>query len=317
MRYDVTLVGTGRWPNHLARLLRDRSGLRVNVVAVDRPRSVHRLVLPSRAWVRIGLRPAAAPWRGRLFDVLWRLTLAVHGGAAACYWIGTDVVDAVREHQREGRVPPPWTSRMDHWAGAPWLADEVRSLGLQAEDLLFPTWPVDTATSKTEAWPDSFCVSAYIPAERACFYGWGELLALAAKFPDIPVLVFGEGSEGLEAPPNVELLGVVPVGAEVIRSSVLHVRLTRHDAVAGTVREALMAGRYAIFPYDLPGVLKVAHGDAEELIREVERLRSRFDRGELPPNDEGRRFALELCGEATADAFIRRITELSGAGVGR
>src|SRR5271157_5459285 len=47
------------------------------------------------------------------------------------YWCGSDVLGAQIQHA-EGKLSP-WIAKKIHWAGAPWLAEEVQALGLPCE----------------------------------------------------------------------------------------------------------------------------------------------------------------------------------------
>ncbi len=299
---DLTIIGTGRWPAHLARLLAERTDLEVDAIDIRERDWPLRLLRSRGPILRVGLRPGASNRNGRLFDAIWRVVTTVRRRRVAYYWIGTDVWDSVNHHDEV----PAWATHAPHWVGAPWLADELRPLGVDAENLWFPTETPRIDRSETTMPPGPFTVSAYVPAFNADLYGWPFLEVMATRLPDIEFKVFGAGSENLTSSTNVSLLGEVENGAAVIRTSHVHLRPTRHDAFAGTVREALALSRYVGFTHPFEGVFTIDRCRPELTIDWLADLAELHDRGGLAPNTTGRQALENLFGD---DLAIRAFTD--------
>ncbi|MEZ5230072.1 MAG: hypothetical protein R2710_26435, partial [Acidimicrobiales bacterium] len=255
----LTIIGTGRWPEHLANLLRNRGGIDARPINIRERGWARQLLLGSGPVLRVGLRPGASNRNGRLFDAVWRAAVTLRRRSAAYYWIGTDVFDSVTNGDRV----PKWALDSPHWVGAPWFADELEPLGVAAENIWFPTEQPVLERSSSLMPPGPFTVSAYVPAFNADLYGWGFLQKVADALPTIQFKIFGEGSEKLQAGRNVALLGEVANGAAVIEQSHVHLRPTKHDALAGTVREALALSRYVGFSQPFDGVFAIDRSHPE------------------------------------------------------
>ena len=305
---DLTIIGTGRWPEHLARLLRERTDLEVESIDIRQRDWPIRLLRGRGPILRVGLRPGASNRNGRLFDAIWRIAITVRRRRAAYYWIGTDVWDSLNSNDRV----PAWAADAPHWVGAPWFADELRPLGVEAENLWFPTEAPRTGRTETTMPPGPFTVSAYVPAFNADLYGWPFLDELATRLPDIEFKIFGIGSEHLGGGQNVSLLGEVENGAAVIGTSHVHLRPSRHDAFAGTVREALALSRYVGFTHPFDGVFTIDRLRPELTVDWLADLAELHDRGGLAPNSTGRRALDHLFGDDVAIAsFVDRCQEFA------
>src|SRR5262249_21309232 len=106
------------------------------------------------------------------------------------HWAGSDVLHA-RAAVRARRATPALLGGVTHWAGAPWLAAELRELGISAAWV--PHSWVDTPATLPPL-PDAsepFTVLAYLPEGRAEFYGGEAVLHLARELPAALVLVAG------------------------------------------------------------------------------------------------------------------------------
>lgn len=193
------------------------------------------------------------------------------------HWTGSDVLyargvverGAVTERLRRGCV---------HWAGAPWLADELADIGVDA--VWVPHSSVD-APASVPPLSDEFTVLAYLRPGREDFYGAAVVRRVAIALPDARVLVAGV-DDLADAPPNVRCLGWVADMPEVyVRSHVL-LRMPEHDGLAFMVQEALAHGRYAVWNHPFPGV--IAASTTDEAVAAVTDLAERHGSGRLPPN---------------------------------
>lgn len=297
MTTRVRLVGVEHWCRHLAALLSEADDqLDIEVVRPGRLRPSFR-----RTTVRVGFRPGATTWRGRIFDAVW--AISVRPSMRCTYWIGTDVIQSVQDGE-----PGPLSRRWRRWlagrsaVGAPWFVAELASAGFESEPLRFPH---ETTEARARPWPESFAVLTYIPLTRSDFYGADLLPELADMLPEVTFRIMGNGV--VASRPNIEQLGFVsdPIG-ELERCVVL-LRLTEHDAIAGTVREALATGRYALFGYDVPGVIQVDVRNVVAVADHLRRLRDGFETGQLPPNHEGIEYARSMSASSDALALARWI----------
>lgn len=295
----VNLVGVRHWCQHLAQLM-ESSDPDIEATVL-RPRE---LVRHGRtgATVRVGYRPGARTWRGIAFDLLYAVSVPTR--RRRTYWIGSDVIHALSDG-RTGAIHRRWRSASGgrQAVGAPWFADELRTIGIEAEYLRFPHQPV---SPKARSWPEDFAASVYIPVNNGEAYGSRLLPALADRTPDVPYRVYGGGF--VEHRPNIVQVGYVEDPVTELERSVVHVRLTEHDGIAGTVREALAIGRYVVFGYEIPGVLCVDVRDLREIADAVQDLKQRFESTRLPPNDDGVRYADSMDADKDAAALVRWVT---------
>lgn len=244
--------------------------------------------------VRVGLRPGARTVRGKAFDALWTLARLLNlRSPVACYWIGTDVLRAV-EDVAGGWASPFWRSsaRWRHIAAAPWLAEELEEhLGIASRTVLFPV-PLPHVDPLPPL-PATFSVLSYIPDNRHAFYGGEMVYAAARELPTVIFSVVGGVGNWVDRPlPNLRFHGWCKDMLAMYRSSSVVVRLVRHDAVGGTLREGLALGRYVVYTYEVPHTHHVEFGDADALIRVLAEYEQLHRRGELRLNKAGAEFAL-------------------------
>ena len=208
--------------------------------------------------------------------------------ATVYYWIGTDVLNAVRD-VRQGRVRSRFfeSARQDiHIADAPWLVEELASIGVQAERLSYPA-PILKADAPP-ALPDRFSVLSYVPDRRFRFYGGPAILEAARSFPRIPFhIVGGTGKWAKDGPANLQFHGWQKDMRPFYRNASVVVRLVRHDAVGTTAQEALCFARHLIYSYPLPHSLPVAVDDGLALRRRIGQLFEEHQAGVLAPNLAG------------------------------
>jgi len=200
------------------------------------------------------------------------------------HWAGSDVLHARRARAR-GRATAWLTRGVTHWAGAPWLADELRPLGVRARWLPHVWVDAPTTIPPLPAPGEApFTLLTYLPQGRGDFYGGEAVRRLALALPEARVLVTGARSL-LWGAPNVRCLGWVEEMAPLYASCHALLRLPRHDGLAFMVQEALALGRHAVWSYPFPGVAHAPTPDAA--IAAVRSLADRHARGELPANEAG------------------------------
>jgi len=206
------------------------------------------------------------------------------------HWAGSDVLRAAQYAKANPRFAKMAASLV-HWAGAPWLVEELRAIGIESSFVPLPLKSVGQALSRSPvALPSQFTILSYLPYEKHQFYGSNHIIQLGEDFPDAQILVVG--SDGLPLPAgkslssNIRFLGWVNDMYDVYSGSTVVVRMTQHDGYGGTIQEALAMGRYGVWTYPFPGAREAK--DYPALRHHVEQLFDLHEKGLLPINEEGR-----------------------------
>lgn len=199
-------------------------------------------------------------------------------------WSGSDIFFAREEHAA-GKLEP-WIARKIHWAVSPWLAEEVRALGLRCEwvQASFVQPP-----AKVVPLPEKFSVLAYVPdREKSKLYGWDQIVEVAGALRSIQFNVVGlQPGVTLEAPPNVKLHGWAKDLTPYLQRATVLWRPVGHDGLSFMVLEALAQGRHVLYSYPLPGCVEVKTASAAA--RELKRLQELHDSQVLSVNESGMR----------------------------
>src|SRR5262249_41252654 len=75
------------------------------------------------------------------------------------FWAGSDILYA-EKHVGGGKAINRWIASKVHWASSPWIAEELRSIGLACEYVPFNWAP---ALEKPTPLPKRFSVLTYLP----------------------------------------------------------------------------------------------------------------------------------------------------------
>lgn len=215
-------------------------------------------------------------------------------------WAGSDVIKAQADPFDLELVKQ---EQFINLSDGPWLVDELRDLGIEAEYL-----PVTAVRSggRLKAFPKKFRVLTYLPEPRREFYGADLLYRVARAMPHVPFMVVGAGAPDAKAPSNVEFCGLVNDMQDRIDGCTVLLRQPQHDGKSMLVLEALARARHVVWNYDFPAV-KTAK-TFEGVMEELERLRALHDAGQLELNHAGRAFVLEnFAREDVAAAFEKRL----------
>lgn len=198
-------------------------------------------------------------------------------------WSGSDVLFA-KDELAKGKMDP-WVVGRVHWAVSPWLAKEVRELGVDCEHVqvsfVDPFKPVPL--------PEKFSVLVYTPSlSKADLYGLDLILEVARRLPSVEFKLVGlEEGRIADPPPNLKVFTRVDLTAFYERATVIW-RPVRHDGLPFMVLEALARGRHVLYSYPLNGCIQVT--GAEMACRELERLRDLHESRKLPLNETGREY---------------------------
>ncbi len=172
-------------------------------------------------------------WGGRVTQGKFLSTARLFGKEKiVMFWCGSDVVQG--QWERNAGKMDPWVAERIHWAGSPWLADEVRALGLPCE-YVPATWV--PMVDHFEPLPNKFSVLAFLPlADRMKLYGIDQVLEVALSLPTIEFNIVGlRRGQRLCVPANVRLHGWTP---DPRQSSEKHNR----DVEAGAARWVIVHG---------------------------------------------------------------------------
>lgn len=220
------------------------------------------------------------------------------GKRIVMHWAGTDVLHALKDW-KEGHVSMSLLQKVEHWAAAPWLVEELEPMGVEATAR---SLPMTIKTGTNLPLPDTFRVLIFLATEPHSAYNIAGTMAVVRALPEIPFVLVG-GYRPSDAPPNLEVVGWVgDMRAQYARTSVF-LRLVHHDAMSHSVIEALGYGRQVLWNYEIPGVTRVA--GASEAITVLRELAARSDEKQLNTvgMESARAFRPELIIPAAADAM--------------
>ncbi len=210
------------------------------------------------------------------------------------HWVGTDVKLA-REVHRKGRVSVRIAEKAHHWADAPWLVEELRTIGVSSE---YVPLPITLHEGRSPALPSEFAVLLYCPREPAYreVFDLETMLRLPEAFPGVPFLLIASPPESLPGPlpPNLTATEWVDDIEPVYKRTTVLVRLTHHDGQSFMVAEALSRGRYVIWSHPMPGCIQAS--TFEEVSAALHALLEKHAAGTLSTNLEGRRAATSRFG---------------------
>jgi len=296
---SICLLGQPYWASKLEECLNQSGGSRL---------SAFRLPLNSRRFfrnfqkalsadliVRMGFRPGARTVRGYAFDTLWAtLRLLNRRAAGVFYWLGTDVLNTT-EDLRAGKLRHRCYAQAKkdyHLADAPWLAEELRNLGITAlpKTVTLPRM-VEGAAPEL---PAEFSVLTYIPDGRYRFYGGDCIYQAARRLPGIRFDVVGGVGAWIPEPlPNLKFHGWQRDIERFYRNTTVVMRLVEHDGTGLTAVEGLSFGRHVLYSFPLPHTLAVAWGDTDALVTKLSGMFHLHQRGSLRVNAAGRAYAEE------------------------
>jgi glycosyltransferase involved in cell wall biosynthesis len=205
-------------------------------------------------------------------------------GKIVLHWCGSDVLNVIRDF-KNGSYNKKFLLKAIHLAGAPWLAAELKQIGIYAE--VIPLVSLQLFEDPPPL-PTKFRLLVYLTTDKPIFYGRSVIYKLAEEMPDVEFLIVGSNAEDHPKPPqNLSFMGYVKDMKEIYSQVTALIRFTEHDGFSFMVIEALSAGRYVFWTYPLEGVIQVK--SYEQLKNEVIRLKKDFLDGDLGLNSEGLR----------------------------
>jgi len=243
--------------------------------------------------VRVGMRPGALTVRGLAFDAFSAI-LRANNPRARCvyYWIGTDVMNALRDSGKGKHSPFFQRANRDrHIAGAPWLESELRSIGIAAETAFFPyKLPEIKVVPRL---PMDFRVLSYVPDSRYKFYGGESVYKAAQHLPRVEFdIIGGQGRWVKHSLPNLRFHGWVENVQSYYERSSLVIRLVEHDALGESIKEAMAIARHVIYSYPIPHTERVKFDDQDGLIEMIAKYHRWHIQGTLHLNLSARAYCL-------------------------
>jgi hypothetical protein len=270
---NVLLLGSPYWCNYLISLFNERR----EINAFGLHEFFIWLVKHNKSICLVGLGPPDTCKRRLYYLLTETLYFLRIIKVKAIYWIGTDVTKL--------KMGENTVSRFYNFAGSPWLAKEINGLGYECGSCLFP---VKLDLNEHYPWPDTniLTVLCYIPDNAHELHGSDEIVYLVKEFPDVQFNVVGGTGAWCKCTfRNLAFLGWCNDVKNKIKESHVLLRRTKHDSFSAFVREGVIANRYVIFTYEIPGVIYVKYGDHEALYGEFSSLYESFKKGELKQNN--------------------------------
>jgi hypothetical protein len=234
-----------------------------------------------------------------LFDAM---KLRLHGFSVFRYWVGGDVL-RMTQAGRMARRFAVLANRLfcqQHLTNAPWLSDELGSVGLHSVSI--PVSPICCA----DHWP-----LTPVPAlpYRVIYYSLPdndhiylpEIAAFCAEsVPEIEIVCVGHPNPPIRKP-NVTNVGIL--GADEMRQLYARchclMRITSHDGLARSVLEALGNGLDVVTNLNVPHTVRAT--SREEAANALRSL----CRGRTERSVSGRNWVLA---EHSAESFVGKLT---------
>jgi hypothetical protein len=273
----VVLHGLPHFCNKLAAILKDGSW-DIRHHPRHTPSGIASLVAD------LSLCDLAFTWGGRITmgKFLWAAR-CLRKKKLVILWSGSDVLFAQKEFAA-GKMDS-WVKEQIHWAVSPFLAEEVRSMGLTCE---YVQASFVSPVAVPEPLPDNFSVLVYVPGlEKAELYGLGQILEVADALKSVQFTLVGWAhGQTLKSPPNMRIHGWVTDLTPFIERATVIWRPVRHDAgISFMVLDALAHGRHVLYTY--PFVACSRSTTAESAHAELERLLALHHSKSLPLNEAG------------------------------
>lgn len=218
------------------------------------------------------------------------------------FWAGSDVLGAQQQFS-EG-ICEPWIVRKTHWAGAPWLRDEIQALGLKCEFVPI-TWV--PAVQNPEPLPERFSVLTYLPhADHGSLYGLERILEVTRSLPQISFELVGLTGGSVPNPPsNLRINGRTADMAAVYRRSSVYWRPVAHDGLSFMSLEALSHGRHVVWSYAFPHCRQSCNVESDRA--EILRFHDLHRRRLLGVNHPGMQLVKNrFCLDAIRKDYLRR-----------
>lgn len=223
-------------------------------------------------------------------------------------WAGTDVTNAIKAY-KSGKFNQKYIEKIHHFCEAPWLQEELKSVGINAQILHCATATIYHHLTKPKS--NQLTILGYIPKKRADFYGIKAFLNAAKQFPKIKFLLAGAEAEDFDSlPTNIEALGWVGDMNVIYDRSHAIMRFVEHDGLSNVVRESLGRGKQILYTYPLNHCI---HCPSEDILsQKIQSLQEKFEKGEDLTNYQGYKYIENTFNEKKVlSNLVKKIKEIS------
>jgi len=237
-----------------------------------------------------------------IHSLVFRKKIIVH-------WIGSDVYSLLQDSGKSKvklKILVNVNKLFDitNWVAAPLLKNEFEEYGISSEVVYIPTELVKEVEITPLPSEPSFV--SYLPESNHSFYGSELIFQLAKKNPEIIINIVANDGIGLPQMDNIVYHGWVDqiTMNEIYENNYGVIRIPEHDALGGTVIEAVLRGRYAIWSFEAPYVYGIKNYDElEKSVYSIIRKTS--------PNFSGAKYIQEHYNyEKLKSDFIQRLNDL-------
>jgi hypothetical protein len=222
------------------------------------------------------------------------------------FWAGSDVLGAQTQFLQG--IFESWIAEKIHWAGAPWLCEEIRAIGLKCEFVPITWVPV---VERPQPLPERFSVLAYLPtATQAKLYGLERILHVARSLPHISFELIGLTEGQVPEPPsNLHVHGRLANMEEVYQRTSVYWRPVAHDGLSFMALEAMSHGRHVIWSYPFPHCHHSTNIETDRA--EIMRLHALHERKALLLNEPAISMVSErFCIDSIRGDYLRRWEEI-------
>ena len=160
-------------------------------------------------------------------------------------WQGTDVLLALKRF-KDGTINRKYIDYSFHFTDAPWLAEELKTIGIHAEIIQYKWLPEIDSSTQFQV----LAAYSYLAQNREDFYGWQTIKKYALTNPEIQFFIVGSIGKGLDnIPENVQFKGWINSEEmkKLQKEVPIFIRLTEHDGFSLSVLEALANGAEVIW----------------------------------------------------------------------
>lgn len=199
------------------------------------------------------------------------------------HWIGTDVLNAINPdiNTRFYRkvYETMWNfllryksknNTLVHLAGAPWLVEELATIGIKAKYLPITSINTKNLELLANSIKKDIDVISYVPFKRFSFYGGDNIIKLAEEFPNYKFFLLHPDLDEITPDINKKYPENVITSPKVefadmqrlyLRSKVF-LRLVEHDGLSLSVLESLFYKLQVFWTYPFPNVHHVKDYEA-------------------------------------------------------
>jgi hypothetical protein len=232
----------------------------------------------------------------------YALRLALKFKKKIClHYVGSDVTDSIKDFQM-GRYSKELMLTANYAANAPWLVEELMSIGIAAK---FISTYVEEDPSNPSV-KRNFSVLTYLGHGKEDFYGLDYVLYTAEKFPNLNINVIGTNNNHLfNRFKNIKSHGWLHRDRllELLNENRVMLRITHHDGLAHLVVDAMLCKNWVVRSNKCIGAINI--GNKEEITAILLNLEKTCSLDKSASNENGFRWAIENCSKEVSLKAIK------------